>query len=124
MIFADRLTSAMVWNWLCRETSWRAEDTSSTAISSPCGSNTGLAEQVRPVWRLRKCSSCWMVRACRSTTQVPMPLVPSQGSLQSAPSQRPACSKVWRWASALTQLRITPRASVSSTAWSLPESCW
>ena len=45
-----------------------------------------------------------MVNDWRSTRQVPMPLVPSRASLQSAPSHNPARSKIVRSDGAVTQL--------------------
>ena len=59
--------------------------TSSTAVISPCGSNTGTAEQVSEVSRVKKWSSRRTATGPAATRQVPMPFVPASASLQTAP---------------------------------------
>ncbi|EWS52806.1 hypothetical protein X551_04402 [Methylibium sp. T29] len=98
--------------------------TSSTAVIWPCGSNTGTAEQVSDVRRVKKWSSRRTATGLAATRQVPMPLVPASASLHTAPTWKPSGVTSSAKAGEDTMCRITPSVSVSTTADSVSASCW
>jgi hypothetical protein len=65
------------------------DDTSSTAANRAPGSNTGVPEQLRPVYRELKCCVWCTETVQRSAMQVPMPLAPSTASDHTPPTQMP-----------------------------------
>jgi len=70
--------------------------------------------QLRRELREKKCWSRWTVSARSSTRQVPMPLVPSQGSLQTAPIHSPQESKVRSSPGAPRRSTTTPLRSAAA----------
>ena len=85
------------------------------AASSPCSSKIGAVVQLRRALRVKKCWSRSIVSARCSTRQVPMPFVPSNFSLHTAPVHKPQPSKVESSQGAPRRSTTTPSRSASST---------
>ena len=85
------------------------------AARSPCSSKIGAVVQLRSALRVKKCWSRSIVTARCSTRQVPMPFVPSNFSLHTAPVHKPHPSKVESSQGAPRRSTTTPSLSASST---------
>ncbi len=96
---------------------------SSTPAISPRPPKIGAAAQPRAPWPARKCSPPRMASGRRSTSTVPMALVPHRRSDHSTPGSSAARSALGRKSGLPTSSRMTPAASVTMTTQPWPMAC-